>query len=86
VIKLGIETFIVLDWKDKFAGKIMKVERKYFHDYSLKSISYFHLKEVIKTYNIIPYPNKENRYHLLKLYIENCKEKIAREHLKRFMN
>ena len=85
-MKMGIENFIVLDWQDKFAGKIMKVYRKNFHDYSLKSISYFHLIEIIRTYNITPNPDKENRYHLLKLYIENCKEKIALEHLKGFKN
>ncbi len=83
---MGIETFIPLDWQDKFAGKIMKVDRKHFWSYSLKTISYHHLLEIIKTFNITPNPEKENRYHLLKLYIENCKEKTARGHLKRLKN
>ena len=85
-MKLGVETFIVIDWKDKFAGKIMKVYRDDFWYYSLKSIPYSHLIEIIKTFNITPNPEKENRFFLLRLYIENCKEKIAREHLKRFTN
>ena len=83
---MGIETFIPLDWQDKFAGKIMKAYRNDFWYYSLKSISYLHLKEIIKIYNITPDPGKENKYYLITLYVENCKEKIAREHLERFKN
>lgn len=75
---MGIETFIVLDWQDKFAGKIMKVLRKDFWRYSLHAISKQHLIEIIEHYDLLENPYFENHYHMLNVYIDNCKENIAR--------
>jgi len=76
---MATEPFLVLDWEDKDAGRIISCERDFFWNYSMRSISVIHLIDIMKFYGLTDNPYIENHWHMMKIYVESCKEKNARK-------
>lgn len=71
-----------LDWKCQYRNGIY-TERTFFFKHVLRKTRE-HVIAIVKHYHLMERPEFENYYLVLNIFVDNCKESIAKELMRKF--